>query len=495
MAKGKAFLCFCLAFIAGVFFDSLFGLETGLVLGILFVIAFLFLKREKETIAIVFCFLFLLFGISRHQAAIIKAENNPLREYNNLGQEVIFEGRVAREPVEINDRLRLTVAVENPKNNSFREQGELGKVLVTTTRYPEYQYGERLRIKGELKEPPVFEEFNYKNYLLKEGIVSVVYWPEIERTGGKQGKSFLGFLLAVKKRMVESLNRFLSPPQSALLEALLFGKEENLSSAWKEKLNLTGTRHLAAVSGMNITIISALVFNFFLLLGCWRQQAFYFSLILICAYVLLVGGQASAIRAGIMGILFLFGQHLGRLAVSLRLLVMAAVLMLWQNPLLTWDVGFQLSCLAVLGLIYFQPMFSRFFVKLPKFLMIRETLSATLAAQTFTLPLLLYNFGRIPLLSLFANVLIIPLLAPITVMGFCLCLLNAFLPFIGQVFSWLVWLFSSYILLVIDLFSRIKFNSLVITNVHWFWLVVFYCPLTGFILFREKKLKQPFFLQ
>ena len=131
--------------------------------------------------------------------------------------------------------------------------------------------------------------------------------------------------------------------------------------------------------------------------------------------------------------------------------------MLFVNPLiLRLDVGFQLSFLAVLGIIYLQPSMAKWLKRLPdpKIFPLRATLAATLAAQTFTLPVLIYNFGYIPILSPIANILIVPFLAPITIIVFIFGLAAMIFWPLGYVLSWPVWLSLSYITSIIDIFSK-----------------------------------------
>jgi len=296
-------------------------------------------------------------------------------------------------------------------------------------------------------------------------------------------------IISFKNKFKESIRRFISPPQQGILEALVFGDEGGISKEWRDKLNFTGTRHIAAVSGMNISIITILVFNAFLGLGFWRKQAFYFSGVLIVLYILMIGAPASAVRAGIMGGILLCSQYLGRLSSAGRAVVFAATLMLFLNPLLLrLDIGFQLSFLAILGIIYLQQSFTKWLKHLPdpKFFPLRATLAATLAAQVFTLPILIYNFGRIPILSPIANILIVPFLAPITIIIFAFGLASMIFWPLGYVLSWPVWLATTYLVSVIDVFSKLPFASLAITNIHWYWLPVFGLVL-GFSAWRLNK--------
>jgi len=482
MTPSKILFYFCFSFIGGIFLNSFFAphitlLCAGLILGILLISVF---WRYKKLVIIGFCILFLALGIWRHQIFLSKLENSEIKKHIN--ENIVLIGVVDAEPDIREKVIKLKIRIEGIDN----------EILVTTRRYPEYQYGDKLKITGRLEEPQIFEDFNYKNYLLKDGILAVINFPEITFWGKDFGNPIMKILFSLKQRLEESLNNVMSSPQSGLLEALFFGDEENIPKDWKEKFNLTSTRHIAAVSGMNITIISALILNFLLFLGFWRSQAFYLSIILIFLYILMIGAPASAVRAGIMGILFLAAQHLGRVSTGSRAIVFAAALMLFLNPLLLkFDIGFQLSFLAILGLIYLQPIFSNFFKRIPNIVQLKYTLSSTLSAQFFTFPILIYNFGQISLISPLTNILIIPLLPIITILGFIFSFLGIIFQPLGYFLSFPAWLFLTYILKIIDLSSKIPFSYLTFKNVHWIFLPISYLALV-FITWRlqeNQKLK------
>ena len=491
MTPSKILFYFCFSFIGGIFLNSFFAphitlLCAGLILGILLISVF---WRYKKLVIIGFCILFLALGIWRHRIFLSKLENSEIKKHIN--ENIVLIGVVDAEPDIREKVIKLKIRIEGIDN----------EILVTARRYPEYQYGDKLKITGRLEEPQIFEDFNYKNYLLKDGILAVINFPEMELIGENFGNPIMKSLFSLKQRLKESLNNVMSPPQSGLLEALFFGDEENIPKDWKEKFNLTSTRHIAAVSGMNITIISALILNFLLFLGFWRPQAFYLSIILIFLYILMIGAPASAVRAGIMGILFLAAQHLGRISTGSRVIVFAATLMLIQNPLLlTLDIGFQLSFLAVMGLIYLQPIFSDFLKKIPDFFLkdltfeifqVRVNLSATLAAQIFALPILIYNFGQVSIISPITNILILPLIPIITILGFIFSFIGIFWQGLAQILSWPAWLLLSYILKIIDLSSKIPFSYLIFKNVHWIFLPISYLAL-GILTWRlqeNQKLK------
>jgi competence protein ComEC len=293
-----------------------------------------------------------------------------------------------------------------------------------------------------------------------------------------------------KDKFKETTRKFISSPQQGLLEALFFGDEENISKEWKNKINTVGVRHIAAVSGMNITIISSLILSFALGLGMWRKQAFYFSIILIILYILMIGAPASAVRAGILGGLFMLGQHLGRFSAASRAIVSAAAFMLLLNPLLLKiDIGFQLSFLAMLGIIYLQPIFSNVFKKIPNpnIFPLSSTLSTTLAAQVLTMPILIYNFGYISSVSPITNILIVPIISPLTIIIFLFGLsAMIFLP-LGFILSWLVWLSLTYIVFIINLFSKVTFAMINIQNLNLFLGLVYYFCIILLILWWRRR--------
>ena len=477
MTLSKIVFFFCLFFILGIFLNSFFyfSLTALLFLLIITVLLIFVLNKNKKLVLLGFCLLFLAAGIWRQQLAELEIINNELRKYNDLEQEITLTGTVAAEPDVRETNTKLIIKTGN------------NKILVTTGRYPEYKYGDRLEIKGKLETPIVFESFNYKDYLAKDDIYSVVYFPQIQKIdGGSTSINFYSLILSFKNRLRESIYQNLSPPQSAILGAVILGDKRQISDEWKEKLNITGVRHITAVSGMHIVILAGILMWLGMALGLWRGQAFYLAIIILILFITMIGWPASAVRAGIMGGLLLLAQKLGRMNSAQRTLVLAAALMLLDNPLLLrYDVGFQLSFLATLGIIYLMPFFQEKLKKIP-FKFLRDILALTLAAQVFTLPILIYNFGYVSLVSLITNILIVPLLPFIMIFGFITALAGAVWQFLGWIFSLPTWFFLTYVVKIIDFFSQIPLASLTIKNLHWFWLLIAYLIL-GFFTWQINK--------
>ncbi len=409
-----------------------------------------------------------------------EGRNYELRDYNDSEEEITLIGRVVKEPDVRDTNTKLTIEVKT------------SRILVTVSRYPEYKYGDELKITGRLQTPDVFEDFNYKDYLIKDGIYSVVYYPKVELLSRGEYKNFISAsyagILFFKDKLRQSIYRSLSPPQSSILGAMLLGDKNRMSLELKEKLNIAGVRHVTAVSGMHVLILSTILMSFLLGLGFWKSQAFYISIIIIFLFIAMTGFQASGIRAGIMGGLFLLGQKIGRKSLSSRAIVMAAGVMLVVNPLLLfYDVGFQLSFLAAMGIIYLSPVFKKWLRFIPeiKFFNFRSILVMTFSAYIFTLPILIYNFGRISLAGPLTNVLILPFIYWIMIFGFIFSLAGMLFQPLAWILSWPVWFLLTYLVKIVDFFSK-SWAAKTIENVHWLWLVIAYLIL-GFFAWQLNK--------
>lgn len=491
MTASRILLYFCLAFVAGIFLDSFFDIPGLLMPGILIfgLILISVFWRYKKTAVIGFCFLFSVLGIWKHQIAESQILNSKIQNYNDTGEKITLVGIVSEEPDIRQKSIKLIVnAKQLIINGQIRKIS--GKILVTTNRYPEYKYGDELEIVGKIKSPAEnIEDFNYRDYLSKDGIFSEMSWPEINLTAKERGSPIYSVILSFKEKLRQVIYKNLSPPQSSVLGAVILGDKKQISEDLNNKLNVAGVRHITAISGMHITIIAGILISLLISFGLWRGQAFYISLILLFFYILMIGAPPSAVRAGIMGGIFLFGQKLGRNSVSSRAVIFAATAMLFQNPLLLkLDAGFQLSFLAVMGIIHLTPFFQNLFKSIPNsaFFPLKNLLSMTLAAQIFTLPILIYNFGYFSLIAPITNILIVPLLPFIMIFGFVFGLAGMIFEPLGWIFSWFSWILLSYIIKIIDIFSELPFAKIAVENIHWVWLIIFY----SFLLFLIYRLRE-----
>jgi competence protein ComEC len=495
ISGSQILLAFCLSFLAGVFAGSfsenLFLSSTLAFLAAFFI--FTLLRRFFLTVLIFgfFCFGFFWFFFFKD-----KLLNNDLAYF--VGREVILEGKIIQDPKPRENYLELVINPFFIKTEDFEAKEtkieNSPKVLVKVNKYLDLAYGDFLKIKGVLKEPQNFEGFNYQEYLLSKGIRAQIDFPKIEKIS-QQGNSLFSIIFAFKRKALENIESYFSPPKNYLFSALIFGEDGQMPKILKEKLNLSGLRHISAVSGANISVLIFIFLEIFLFLGFWRFQASILAFFLIVLYVLMIGAPLSAVRAAIMAGFALFAQLLGRFSAPFRGLIFAAFLITLFNPLvLRYDVGFQLSFLATLGIIELTPFFEKWllFGKDSEnflFVFLKKNLSVILASQVFTLPLLLYNFGFFSLVSVFSNLLLAPLLPFLMMAGIVLLIFSFLLPLFAFLLSLLLFPFFVYFEALIDFFSGLSWSALWF-KISSFGLFFFYLILFFFLFWLKKRYRE-----
>ncbi len=337
-------------------------------------------------------------GIWRLAISIPEVGQDKIWYYN--GQYLEFSGWVSAEPdIRVNNQKIEVSAIEYQ-----------GKILLSADLYPKYEYGDILNIGCSLKEPEPFEGFAYDRYLARYGVYSVCYYPKIERVDKKKDIKtvILRGAFVFKDKMRTQVERSLSEPEAGLAKAMLLGDKRAISDDLREDLSRSGLSHIAAISGLHISIISGILFVGLIYVGLDRRQSFYASSVLLFLYITLIGFPASALRAGLMGFLVLLAMHLGRLNRLVHSLMIAACMILIFNPkLLRDDIGFQLSFLAVLGIALIYPWLKRVSGREG---LLWDVVFVSLSAQVFTLPLVAYNFGVISFVSPLSNLLVLWLL-------------------------------------------------------------------------------------
>jgi competence protein ComEC len=492
MTPSKILFYFCISFVSGIFLESIIKIPQVflwffLIIGVLITFNFLFFKKDIFFI-LGFCLFFIVFGILRTQIAKFDILNDDLSKFNDK-EKIILTGKIISEP-EIRDNFQR-IKVKSQKST----------ILITTDRFPKYEYLDELEIEGKLQTPMESEDFNYRKYLLKDRIYSVMFFPEIKIIGKSSRGLTSGIysgILWVKEKLRDSIRNNFLPPHSSVLEGVLLGDKGAVSQELKEKFRITGLSHIIAVSGMHVVILSSIIMFLLIFAGIKRGQAFYGAVFFILIYVILVGLPSSAVRAGIMGTIYLLAQKIGRQTMSPRIVVLAASFMLLINPLLLfYDIGFQLSFLAVLGLIYLEPVLRQFFKLLIfKFLKfkIKEKyessimiFSATISAQIFTLPIIVYNFGNFSFVSPITNALVLPVIYGIMFFGFISALIGIFSSAISWIVALPCYFLLSYFFWIINIFSK-PWAFKIIENVSWIWILILYFLLIVVTGYFHKKL-------
>jgi len=318
-------------------------------------------------------------------------------------------------PINIGESEQFTGLIvgyvrEREHNTVLTVQTEYGLArLYATTPYT-YIYGDEISWHCR---PKVVERDGdgWHDRLLLDGVRwtgNVYDNPRVLSSGN--GEAILSALYSLKRGVVQSAQRILPEPEASFLLGLLIGVKDGLPTELTESFRATGTTHILAVSGYNVTqLINVGVLLLALLLVPRRKSAAAMAVGVII-FACVVGGDASVIRAAIMGCVGILAALYERRYSGVRALLAAAALMLVINPLvLKHDVGFQLSFAAVWGLHALAPGLLRLFPSGWRNALTR-TLTETGAATLATMPIILHSFGRLPAVGLLANLLILPLI-------------------------------------------------------------------------------------
>src|SRR3989338_336925 len=458
-SSAKIFRYFLICFILGVFFASFFWFDDFVLyfLNLIFLVLMIIFWQNKLFRYLSFGGIILILGIWCYQASLPKTDPTKIWFYNN--SKVNFTGVVTEPPdVRINQQ-KLTVVVRQ-LNTDHDSRQVFGKVLINANLYPQYEYGDLLEIDCELKKPGKIDEFAYDRYLALSRIYTYCSYPKIKLLNHNEGIMILSGIFRIKSKLIETINSNLPEPQASLFVAIILGSRRGIPADLNDKFNLTGTTHLVAISGLNITIIAAILMSVCLNFYLSRKKSFWVISIFLIFYLIIIGWPASAVRAGIMGWLAILAIYFGRLNRLINALILAGGAMILINPLiLRDDVGFQLSFLAVLGMVYFVPFFEKIF-KLSIFnRVIKEAIAVTLAAQAATLPLLIYYFGRVSIIAPLTNLLIVSILPFLTIYGFIVLSINLIFFSLSAYFFWTIWLILSYIIKVIEIFATLPLAS------------------------------------
>jgi len=419
--------------------------------------------RKVLTIAAV-CLLALAGGALRYQSSLHTLDNTMLQYYNGRGDTKVT-GTIDSYPQVKGSSLEFKFSASEI-SVSGNVTSISGNALVLVPFYSQLHYGDRLELYGKPGTPQQFEDFDYEGFLANQGINSVIYYPRSVLLDAGGGIAPMAWIYGLRERLAASLSACLPEPQGSLASAILLGLRGSLPDSLLQSFYATGTTHLIAISGMNLTIVLGMIFA----AAIWffgRRNGLYIwiSLSLIWLYTILTGLPATMVRATIMGSVFLLAELLGRQRSGTAALALAGALMAAVDPAVLRDVSFQLSFLSMLGLIYITPYLTSFagppragkgskYAYYLKAIMV-ISFGASIAAVAATWPITAMNFHAFSLVSAPATVFAMPSFPGIIITSMITSIAGIIWQPLGIVIGWAAWLLLSYFLLVVQVFSSI----------------------------------------
>jgi competence protein ComEC len=479
----------CAAWMAGIALASPLGLPlaASLTAGILF---FLFAFTVKKYRMPFLCLAVFLSGGARLSAA--QPQTGPLFIGSYIGTPADFEAVLEQDPLP-GGRFRIRARIVRLTLDAGDEFQNLDGAILLEFRSPprdqELRYGDRVRLSGVLGPPPVIQGFNYADYLARQGIFGILSDPVIRSVAHGEASPVRSALFAIRRRALETLKKIFPEPECALLSGILLGEESTIPVTLQNAFSRTGTTHIIAISGFNISIIAGMFLSLTKRLPR-RIPGWLAAILGIALYTVLVGAAASVVRAAIMGGMVVVARQLGRRSHGLTSLVFTGSVMTMISPWILWDIGFQLSFAATLGLIlYADPLqngFERLLLNRISKEKARTTASVageiflmTIAAQITTLPVLLLYFNNLSLSSFLINPFVLSVQPLVMIAGGLALLLGMVFPAAGRAVAWVGWAPTAYTIRVVEWGATFSSLSLPTGPISPVWIAVYYAVLFG----------------
>lgn len=469
-------------FALGVGIQTLFDIESAVILlGLIISLGVSVIwRRNHATVSAPYVLLFSVLlcsvsvGLLRTEIASWSFGISELQ--SQVGDEISFTGTVIREPKKSTNSTQLFVS------------DSVNTVLVSTDRHAPLRYGDVVIVSGMLAQPDTFvtelgRTFDYPGYLKAKGVEYTVSFAQVELKATGHGNRVLSSLLSVKQVFIKRLETVIPEPQVGLGEGLLLGVKQALGEDIETNFRRTGIIHIVVLSGYNVM----LVVTFFML--CFSavlspRKKVVAGVIAIGCFALLVGLSATVVRASIMASLLLLAQGFGRQYDVTRALFFAGAVMLLLNPyLLVYDIGFQLSFMATLGLLLITPHFESTLVTGVSKLRLTDFFLATLATQIAVLPLLLYHIGEVSLVAIVVNVLVLPVVP----LAMLLTFITGSMAFVSLVIASAVGFLANlsllYILFVAELFAKLPFAAITIPEFSAVGMMILYAIMAAVLFY------------
>lgn len=429
--------------------------ELAMLLVIVCVLVTVVLKiKSYEKIIIIFIIGITLFV--GHRAKMITESD--LKSY--VGAQVQIHGVVVQQPILSAQRQRVVLKVQYLiQRQEVREVK--GRVILSLSKFEDLSEGDELELYGQLAAGETFDGFDYQAYLDSVGIDATLENPRlIEKVVNTN------LLLQVSNTLRDLIRtkalRLLPEPHASLLIGMLIGTKEQFTKDFATNLATTGTAHIIAVSGFNITLLIGLVMSVAGYIP--RKMAFGLCVAILILFLTIVGfNNLPALRATIMGSVTLLGNNLGRKTNAAGILMLTLAIMLWLNPLVYRSLSFQLSFAATLGLMTIAKQLESW---LPKFLgtHIRAELGVTLAAIMATFPITFASFGKLSPYAPLVNLVVAPLVPIIMLAGFLMIICSLMSDVLAQVVAIAVWVPLDIMTRVINTFAQLPGSDLAVAG-------------------------------
>ncbi|PIS27882.1 MAG: DNA internalization-related competence protein ComEC/Rec2 [Candidatus Marinimicrobia bacterium CG08_land_8_20_14_0_20_45_22] len=464
-------------------------------LGFIFLLDVVLSKRFRS-IWLIMSMMFLLGGMNH--SVSVDTSGNHLTKFSRLDEPlpVMGEVKTVDKRADGSTKIRLfNIHIRNGRWHHFT--GDL--LLTVRDSCPDYRYGDVLGFIGKVTFPTEARnpgDFNYRRYLTNHSIYATVYLNRGEIPLVVESNRFhlRRFANDVRLRIERLIDASMSGEQAGILKALIVGVRGEISDETVQAFVNSGVIHVLAVSGLHVSYVTLVFVVLFGFLRVPIKPKTVLVVIALVFYVFVVDLRPSVMRAVIMASMVLISQAWEFRHNIYNTLIAAAFIQVLINPLQLFDMGFQLSFAAVFSIIYIYKRLEFLLpdlikpasVKNPAMRRLNQMFLVSLAANLGTMPITIYYFNRIPIISLIANLFVIPLVGVIGGLGFAQVILGAIWSPIniayGEVQMILIWILQKSIMIT----SSVPHASLIFSSISLTGLVISYFILFGLLNFDKK---------
>jgi len=395
-----------------------------------------------------------------------------------------FDARVISSPESKDTYQRLVVRPSDSNEETYNVQ-------LRVPLYPTFRIGETVRVSGKVTEPSFIyphsgeKSFDYLSYLHTRNIGSEMLFPKIEVIDS-EAHTVREILGRWKEGMIGKINIYVSTPASVLASGMLFG-DSSMSKELTDTFRTAGLSHIIVLSGFNIAIVISFVLFVFAFVPLTFRIAS--AALFVVLFVLMVGGEASVLRATCMAFVSLLSTVLGRAYVAKQALIVSLLTIIMYEPsALLSDVSLHLSFLATAGIVYLSDPVKIFFKRYFTNNSYIELCTTTVSAYVATLPFVMYTFGTVSVYALLANLLALPFVPVAMLFSFLTVLFSyVFIP-LAQLFGFIDSLLINIILFIAQVTEKLPLSSISFT-ISSFSMVMFYGAMVLSIIFLSRRTK------
>lgn len=368
---------------------------------------------------------------------------------------VSIEGKVLSSFQISRNRKKFLLETYNVSGNSIYE-----KIIVNSPKGYSISYGDIINIEGKLKRPKASLDFDYQKYLARDNIYVLCDLYSFEYIASKPNL-LKKFAIKTSQDISNKFDAYFKKPYADILKSLIIGDKSSLTQGVKNDFINSGVMHILVVSGLHVGFISIIVLFILKLTGLPLKKASILSIPIIFFYVIIVGSNPPALRAAIMLSCIFISLALNREPLIYNSLALSALIIVIFEPQQLFTASFQMSYGATIGIACFYKSIYRIFKNIKNIILrfFCGVLSVTVAVQLILIPVVIYYFGKVSLISFLANIIIVPLAGIILYLGASFYIFTFICKYASVLISVILSLILNFILSVTNILGNFKYAT------------------------------------